>query len=268
MVGILGFAILAGTVGGVLTPSLLLDLVSFWPGLVLAAIGAGAIRPIRRKVIGLRAVLPLMLVSWLLLGLALHFSAWPPLPSSQSDLTGPVTSPEMAELSLTVPGVVRVVGGEGALYSVRADRRGGPISAPQALESIDDRHAVVLLAQREESAWFRFAGWSIELALGPVWSLDLVADELGLDLTSLAIERLSASGEGEISLPATPSIMTIKLSGDFLVLIAPGQPASVSGIAEVPATWEATETGSASPVPGDGYIFEIVEGSAVVIEER
>ncbi|MGZ8754922.1 MAG: hypothetical protein ACXW15_07000, partial [Acidimicrobiia bacterium] len=137
MVVVVIVSIAAGVFGGILAPSVVLDVISLWPLVVGAFFVAAALLPLRKHgPARVAAVLPLLLITMLGASVVLHLTGWEQLPSSSGDLIGPrVVGVEHAELTLDLTGRLLMAAGEGDLYAVRVERRGGSTGVPEALES-------------------------------------------------------------------------------------------------------------------------------------
>lgn len=258
----------AGVYGEVLAPSVVLDLVSFWPGLVVAVLLALAVWPFRHRGPGrLGAVLPLLLLTWVWAVMALHLAEWDLLPSSSVDLAGPSVG-TMGEvvLSAGVRGVLELSVLEGdRLYTVRPHRQAGPVGVPEALERLEGSRGTVRLLERDPGPWFGSEGWRLALAPGPAWRLHLEAAGLRADLRSLRIRELTVLGEGALDLPSATEEVAVSLEGRWVVSIPEGTGVVVEGAAEVPPDWVVTDTGWRSPTREPGYAITVIEGSRVRI---
>lgn len=263
-------AVGAGVYGEVLAGSLVLDLVSFWPGLVVAFLLATAVWPLRRRgVARVAAILPLLLLTWGWGAVALHLAEWELLPSASADLAGPpVEQVGRAELSLEGSGRLTLQSDGGLLYSVLPERRGGDAGIPEAVERIDDGQAVVRVVEGDPGRWFGTAGWRLVLAAGPNWVLDLTSAEVELDLRSLLLSGLRVVGTGEVSLPPVDAEVPVRLGGRLTVSIPPGTGTEVTGPASVPTGWEVTDTGWRSPTRRPGYVVTVTQGAQVTLLER
>ncbi|MGH9168203.1 MAG: hypothetical protein ACRD02_10295 [Acidimicrobiia bacterium] len=258
-----------GVYGEVLAPSLVLDLVSFWPGLTLALLLAAALWPFRRRgPARLAAILPLLVLTWLWGGVALHLAQWELLPSAAADLEGPPgEGVEVARLSLEQSGRLSLLAADGPLYTVRLVRRGGPVGIPEAVERLEDGEATVSVVGISGGQWFRSSGWAAGLAPGPAWDLELRAATLDIDLRGLDLTRLEAEGSGVIRLPAVEAEVPIVVAGELVVEVPAEARVVVAGTAQVPEGWEVTDTGWRSPGREPGYAITVIDGSQVEIRE-
>ena len=139
MVGVVLVVIGLGVGAGVLSKTLLLDVISFWPAFVVIALIFAALIPrLRKGAPRLSAVLPLLLLTYLGVTVALHVARWDELPSTAADISGPlVEAVTDARIELDLPGelVVRPAN-QAELYKVLMLNRGGSTGAPTALEIV------------------------------------------------------------------------------------------------------------------------------------
>ena len=201
MVAVAIVSIAAGVVGGILAPSVVLDVVSLWPLAVGAFFVAAALLPLRKRgPARISAVLPLLLVTMLGASVVLHLTGWERLPSASADVVGPrAAGVDNAELVLELGGRLSIAAGEGDLYAVEIERRGGSTGVPEALESIfEDGPFFVVLRETEGGRWFQTSGWDLLLGTGPTWSLTLGSPDLQADLTGLRLRSLALSGAGSV----------------------------------------------------------------------
>lgn len=264
--GVLG----VGVYGELLSATLILDLVSFWPGLVVAILLALAVWPLRRRMAArLAAVLPLLLLTWMWGGVALHLSEWELLPSSAADLEGPrVPGVTRAEVEIVSGGEVRLRAGTDLLYTVRLLREAGDTGVPQALERIEGDEAQVDVVEGEAGRWFRTVGWETTLAAGPIWDVAVRGAEVDLDLRPLEVAGVDVWGSGVVRLPPVASETQVRLEGRLRVQVPEGVPVEVLGPALVPSDWVVTDTGWRAPVSGTGYLMAVAETSQVIITEE
>ncbi len=263
MVALVGVSIGAGIVGGILAPSVLLDVVSFWPLVVVPLIAAVVLW--RRRSSRTGAVPPLLLITIVSLVIGLHLLGWSKLPSSAADLIGPPAQQGTVSLSISLPGRLVIGVGDSPLYTIRLDRAGGNLGVPEALERSTDGVLSVDVHQMDGGRWFRTEGWTATLARSPVWKLDLSSTQLEADLRELAIDSLTVDGSGTVLLGSSPA--TVAVSGAITVGVAPGTAVEVHGSASVPAGWERTDDGFRSPGTGSSISIAVTEGAHVVIKE-
>jgi hypothetical protein len=265
MVALGGVSIGAGIVGGILAPSVILDVVSFWP-LVLVPVVVGLVLW-RRQSSRVGAIPPLLLITILTLAVVLHLVGWSRLPSAAADLSGPSSQGvSTVALTITLPGRLAVHAGQEPLYTVRLDREGGSLGVPEALEQRAGEGALAVdVHQRDGGRWFRTDGWVVELAEGPAWDLDLSSPGLQADLRSLRVDSLTVDGVGDVLVAAAPADITI--SGTITVAVVSGAVVEVHGPATVPAGWQVTDDGFRSSGDGPVVRISVTDGADVVIKE-
>jgi hypothetical protein len=258
-----------GVYGEVLAPSLVLDLLSFWPGLTLALLLAGALWPFgRRGPARLAAILPLLVLTWLWGGVALHLAQWELLPSAAADVEGPLgEGTETARLSLEQSGRLSLTATDGPLYEVGVVRRGGPVGIPEAVERLEGGEASVSVVEISGGQWFRSSGWVAGLAPGPAWDLELRAAILDVDLRGLRLTRLDAQGRGVIRLPPVEAEVPMVVAGELVIEVPAEARVVVTGTAQVPEGWEVTDIGWRSPGRDPGYVITVSDGSQVEMRE-
>ena len=253
-----GFTILAFGVsiaGRVLSPSLVLDLVALWPMLILAIPGivAAVLRPGSR----LAGSGPVMLLSWLLLGLALHLAAWGPLPSSAADVLAPVGGEaDAAVVSFTLD-EGRATLREGREFAVSLERIGGRTGAP-TVEVAGADPVLFAIAATESGGWFRFGGVVVDLPPGPSWTVDVSAPVVDIDLSALTVDSVDVqAGAGSVVLGRPDGPTSVRIVGPLRVVVPEGVPASVTGPARVPEVWVSDGEGFRTADDGSGWIIEV-----------
>lgn len=260
----------AGVAGSILSPSIVLDVVSLWPLGAPGLITFPLVRRFRRSHRQL-ALPPLLLLTWLVGSAGLHAAEWAPLPSSSADARGPERGGvETVSLSadLTVGRLEASTAPLGHVYEVDVIRLGGAAGAPAASQLADEGSLRVLVSAGRQSTWFRFAGWRLRLAEGPSWSLDLAGSPLEADLTRLDLDRLVLRGDGSVLLgaPARPAVVTV--TGSFLVEVPVSAAVRVVGEATVPAGWAEDAGGWRSPNVGVGWTVTVEAGATLEIRTR
>jgi len=271
MVAVVVISIAAGVVGGILAPSVVLDVISLWPLAVGAFFVAAALLPLRKHgPARISAVLPLLLITMLGSSVVLHLVGWEELPSSSSDLVGPLAvGVQEAELRLELTGRLLVTGGERDLYAVRVERRGGSTGVPEALESaFEEGPSFVVLHEVDGGRWFQTSGWELSLGPGPRWSLVLDAPDLEADLAGLQLKALKLGGNGSVSLPppgADDLMCTVQ--GVFVIEVPPETGVEVIGEATVPGGWVEIADGYQSPFAGPSILITVTEGARVEIRQ-
>ncbi len=251
---------------GLLSRSVLVDLLSWWPvwllliGLALLARGRrwGRLRPS-----ALIAILSVLSLGAFLTG---HIRAWPIMPSASIGLNGPQAgSVVTGALSARISGPLEVGSGQsGFLYAVEPVRSGGDVGPPVAVEQLQGPNISVALEPSPDPGLYTFAGWALDLDEAPTWSLSL-AGEVQADLTRVALSSLQIDGGGSVSLGTASANTVVTVSGTFDIALPPGTPARVVGDAIVPAGWTTSDDGFRSPTPGEGWVISVGEGSSLTI---
>lgn len=271
MVVVIIVSIAAGVFGGILAPSVVLDVISLWPLVVGAFFVAAALLPLRKHgPARVAAVLPLLLITMLGASVVLHLTGWEQLPSSSGDLIGPtVVGVEHAELTLDLTGRLLMAAGEGDLYAVRVERRGGSTGVPEALESdFEGGPYFVVLREIDGGRWFQTAGWELSLGVGPTWSLVLDSPDLQADLTGLQLKGATLGGMGFVSLPGPgEDDISITVDGVFIIRVPAETGVEVTGVAMVPGGWIETTDGYQSPSAGPSILIRVVDGAQVEIRQ-
>jgi hypothetical protein len=256
----------AAVAAGVVSRSLILDLIAWWP-VWLALVGLIWLGRGRRmgpiKVGGLVPLATLGVVVTFLVG---HLDGWPLMPSATGGLIGPVaTDYEQATLSVEIEGLVGLDGADSTyLYQAVPVRWGGEVGLPEGFEVASESSVFVDLRPAGDPGLQVFAGWSIRLASRPSWDLTL-SGSVTADLTDLLVTALYLSGSGVVGLgPVTRSTEAV-VAGEFAISSPGDTPIRVVGTATVPDDWEATDGGWRSPVPGEGWVLTVAPGSKVSI---
>lgn len=283
--GLIGalLAILAvGVAIRLLSPAILLDVGALWPvGAALLALGwvTGKIWPTTRP--AHVPVTPLVIFTWLVLSVSLHFTDIGALPSRSGDLRGPPVE-QMGFSTLAVQmreGRLTVSTGAGpSAYQVEMTRRGGGAGIPLAVESAGDRGGEITIIDVrdplpfdldlpvQDNAWLRSAGWRVGLHPEPTWNLTLAAPEISLDLRSVQLAGLAVVGEGDIKVGATSRPTEMVLSGSFTIEVPAGVPVEVLGAAIVPEEWTVEGDMAWFGERGAGWDITVMEeGSAQIL---
>lgn len=188
--------VLAATIRtGRLMQAAILDVISIWP---LAALPIAVVvlrnrlankrSPTRRK--GPTFHIPLLLLIWMVVGVALHLVGWGRLPSSSAILNGPEAPDRLvsATLDIRTSGEVRLEGGGILLYEVTPLRSGGSAGPAQATESMDNGKATISLEESADAGWFGSHGWIVSVSESPQWDLTVRAPGLEADLTTTQLQ--------------------------------------------------------------------------------
>lgn len=265
----------AGVLGGILSTSLVPDLVALWPLLaVVLVVGLVGGWAARRRGHRSRAILPLMLFSGIVLALSLHLGGWAGLPTAEARLTGPETPDlgEVAEFVTQIAGEIRVrpLQSNSAAYQVDPILRGGRTGVPEATEtSVDGRVSIVLGAAAEAPSWYSFAGWEVALSPEMRWRV-VLNGVLDADLTALTITSAVVAGKGLVRLgDPPPGGAAVIVAGDVDVVVPSGAGVAVEGDASVPGSWECDSGRCRSPAAdeGDRWTISLRGDVAVTVDE-
>lgn len=271
MVAVVTVVVGLGTGVGVLSKTLLLDVVSFWPAFVVIALIFAALIPrLRKGAPRLSAVLPLLLLTYLGVTVALHVARWDELPSTSADVPGPevagVTDGRI-ELDLVGELVVRPAD-QPELYRILMLNRGGDTGAPSALEIITEPDASISVGQRENSGWFLCAGWDVKLSLAVTWEVEARADQVDINLAAVSSGGLTVKGDGDVVVGFVRPGSVIELDGTIDLVVRDGDHIDLIGNAEVPDDWTTTGLGRSTPGPSDPFTVIVKDGAIVTITER
>ena len=255
------------TAVGWLSRSIVLDFIAWWPVWLLLVVVAILARGRRLWNVRLSGVVPLVVTTTLLLFTAGHMLGWPAMPSSAQSLVGPVVGSEsIAALSARLEGSIELSRGADFLYEVDPIRRGGEIGIPSATEQVQGSSISVVLDPPPDPGFYAFAGWEITLSELPVWNLTLEGD-IAADFTALDMSGFQAFGSGTLILDQVAMTVPATIAGTFEVLIPAGVAARIIGQASVPDSWNELSDGARSPVPGDGWVISVPDGSNVTVIE-
>jgi hypothetical protein len=271
MAGTFPIAVTVGISATVLSPGLVLDAISLWPGVIpgLIALGVVAIRKAWRTRTG--ALPPLLLLSWMVLSAGAHLAAWRPLPSSSAEIAGPTATADSITMTVHPQGRLElsVIGQDqagGPVYRIGFVRLGGEVGVPAAEEISNQIGLTVSIHDSGTTNWFQYEGWRLQLAPQTQWNLSLGGDITG-SLVGLDLASLSIDGSGAIRLGSAGHLAPIAIRGNFSLTIPAGAQAQVVGSAQVPEVWETTADGSRAPAPGEGWLISVAEGATLVIFE-
>lgn len=265
---ILGLTTLLGvTVAGVLSRSIVLDLIAWWPVWLLMVILVVVVRGRRLGRVRVSGLMPLLTVAVLGVFLLGHLTGWPIMPSASQRLVGAVPQPDVpVALSVRIDGDIVVSSGGEFLYVVTPVRRGGTIGIPDASEQTQGEALSVVLSPPPDPGFYAFSGWDIRLSPAPAWSLT-IEGVVSADLTGLAIDSLQVLGEGTLTLPATDGPTPATIGGSYTLIVPAGVAARVVGDAVVPASWERLSDGWRSPASGDGWVISPTEAGTLTVED-
>ena len=266
--------VVAGEVGWLMR-SVLVDVVSLWPGWLVT------ITPvlIRRRMLRhhLRAIgsgpgvaPPLLLLGWVVVGLALHLGGWDVLPSSAGHLAGPAVGGDItsAVLDIQLEGEVVLDGAAGPLYEVSPMRTGGNIAPARASEVLADRDMTVRLREGPEPGWFGSSGWRVSVSSSPRWEITVLATSLDADLTMVRVDFLRVASGGRVRLGAPSGDVPVRVGGELVLAVPSDASVEVVGPVRVGPGWEVTAGGKRYVGGGASrYLVEVDPGSDLVVEQ-
>jgi len=260
--------ILTATYAGLLSRSIVIDFIAWWPVWALLVLLTIVTKGRRWGKVRLSGLVPVLAVLALALFVTGHVRGWEAMPSTSNQLIGPGPgSASTAALSAHVDGVLELgTGQSGFLYAARPVRQGGDVGPPAATEQVQGTNLSVVLVPAKDPGLYTFAGWTIDLEEGPTWNLSL-GGEVEADLSGLRLSALQVNGTGNLSLGTVPESVVVNVSGVFVVEVPAGAPVRVIGAAEVPDDWLATTEGHASPATGDGWVISVGDGSSLTVIE-
>lgn len=250
----------------ILSRSLLLDLIAWWPAWLALILLTLAVRGRRLGRIRVSGLVPLVVLAVLAALVAGHVQGWALMPSATPRLVGPVPETEGAALEARLDGLLVVEAGGHHLYRVDPVRLGGRVGIPGAREQVGDEVTVVRLEAADDPGLYRFAGWEIRLSPETVWGLVLVG-EVDADLSGLQVSDLVVGGEGRVVLGPAPDEAFVSVSGVFEVVVPAGQPTLVIGDAQVPGSWQGLDDGFRSPAEGEGWVITVEDAAVVRVIE-
>ncbi|HSR45967.1 MAG TPA: hypothetical protein VLT15_12180 [Acidimicrobiia bacterium] len=260
-----------GVFGGVFARSLVLDLISFWPGLILVMLVAAALYPFHRgEWTRLAAVVPLLILTWLGSTIALHLAEWSVLPSAAADFAGPsATGIEEASLTIVTGGDLAIdFSGAASLYAVKSVRRGGSTPAARSFERVDGGSAQVVIDQRTPDTWFLTSGWRVELNDAASWNIVLDAASIEADLSGGSLSSLRLAGTGDVLLSEPSGDVQVFVDGRFGLSLPSGVAMVVTGDdVSVPAGWTGAGGEWQSPGSGEGYVVTVTSGASLVVKD-
>lgn len=264
-----GFALVAlgaAVVARLFAPAVLLDVIALWPILALGAVVAIPAALLRRRVPVLVVVVPLLVLTWLLAGVAWFLTdGLPPPPSRAADVVGPDLDPAAARLEVDAPGTLRVAATAAADYELAIERTGGDVAPPEVFEATDEASLSAVARARADGGWYESSGWRLGVRPGPAWQLDLQAAEVDADLSTILVSTLAVAADGTVRLGGGGGAVSV-LGGTLTLVLPPDTPVTVAGEASVPDSWSATEDGWASPEAGEGYRIEVAAGVLTIVE--
>ena len=259
---------LVATSARLLSRSIAIDFVAWWPVWVILAVLTVLARGRRLGRIRLSGLVPIVVMLALALLVTGHVRGWEAMPSASSRLIGPESgSASTVALSARVTGDLVVASGQsGFIYAVDPVRRGGEVGLPAALEQVQGENLSVRLEPTADPGPYTFSGWRIDLDPGPVWNLALDG-RVAADLTQLRLSALQVNGSGNVTLGEVSASVVVNVAGTFEISVPSGIPVRVVGDAVVPGDWTEIAGGFASPTPGNGWVISVGEDASLRVTD-
>lgn len=263
------FGVVLASMFGVLSRSVRLDLLSWWPVWLLLLVLAVFAQGRRAGRVRASGLVPLFAIALVVVFLVGHVQGWPLMPSASTRLVGPqVADYERASLRAAISGRVAVGPNTAFLYQVFPVRWGGDHGVPNAVEEVVVGDiGVRLVDPGEEAGSRRFAGWDISVSPDVIWDLHLMG-AVAADLSDLELSELSLGGSGSVVLAEVNNPTELRVSGTFELEFPSDAPVRVVGDATIPSGWEPVADGWLSPAGGDGWTVIVVPGASVSITTR
>jgi hypothetical protein len=251
-----------------LSRSIMIDFVAWWPVWAVLVLLAVLARGRRWGRVRLSGLVPVLFVSALAIFVTGHLRGWEAMPSASIQLIGPgAGAASTMALSAHVDGVLEVGSDQSSfLYVVEPVRRGGDVGPPAATEQIQGPSLSVVLVPAADPGLYTFAGWLLDLAEGPTWNLSL-GGEVVADLSRLRVSALQVNGTGDVALGNVTESVVVNVSGTFSIAVPSTSPVRVVGPAVVPDDWRETTEGFASPATGSGWVISVGDGSSLTVIE-
>ena len=252
---------------GGLSRAIVADLIAWWPIWLGLGLAAYFYRDRKLGTIRLSGLIPLVALFFVVLFIWGHLAGWPIMPSASHHLVGPESAEfTHASLSASIDGRVEAHGGSEFLYQVEPINDAGTVGIPTATEDVLEDTVHVRLDAPVDPGLYAYAGWEIILSSNPVWDLRLDG-AVDADLTEVELAGLSVNGSGTVRLGNPGGVTPVSIHGGFVVVVPANQPVSVVGVASVPATWQLTPEGAASPAPGEGWVITVVGDATLRVVE-
>ena len=252
---------------GIVTPAILLDLAAAWPVAALGVIAIPFAFAFRSRWPVLVAIVPLLFLTWLLVGVGWFLTDGIAEPPSRSgDIAGPDTDPDVGTFVAELDGRLVVGAVVGIDYELETSRAGGDTSPPEVYESIGTGRVDALARPRAHTGWYESAGWRLGLRSGPDWTLDLTADEVDADLTTISVSALTIDADGTVELGRGAGNVSVA-AGTLTIVVPSGMPASASGVDSVPDDWSVEGAVATAPAGPGALFIEALGGADVTIVE-
>ncbi|HSJ28105.1 MAG TPA: hypothetical protein VLB67_07820 [Acidimicrobiia bacterium] len=255
-------ALIVAVVGNVLSRAVVLDAIALWPLAALAVPAAlVALKGGKRA-----ALLPLMILSWLLVTVGIHLSGVAGMPSSASAIRADLSGFESGRVAISVPSLTLSMG-QGPFSVVPAPVGGA--AGPPLVEQVAGSTAISLTVTDDpaRSPWFRFGEYRLTLPQDVVWDVRVTVAGFDIDLSDVTLSggRFQASS-GRLLLGPPGGAVTVEVAGDVEVSVPRDVPVVAVGTTRVPDGWTVSESGATAPVGGEGWTIRAVAGSVRIVD--
>lgn len=259
-------ALLGAVAGDLLSRSLVLDLVAWWPVWLVLVVGVVLARGRRLGRIRLSALVPLLVLAAVAALVIGHLQGWALMPSATARLVGPPSESSGAAMVARVDGQLVVNSGDRYLYQVYPVRLGGQVGIPGSTEQVEGDTISIELIPPADPGLYVFAGWELWLSPEPLWSLTLEGI-VDADMSELQVGALQLAGEGTVILGPGSVGASVLVDGVFEMVVPFNSPVRVIGDARVPASWQQLDDGFRSPAGDEGWVITVAKGATVSVRE-
>ena len=250
-----------------LSKSVVLDLIAWWPVWLLLGILILIVRGRRIGRVRPSGVIPILATLALGVFMIGHLLGWPVMPSTSHRLVCPVTTGiQEADLTARLDGDLHVSAGSFFLYEVGPVRRGGQIGVPDSSERTQSGAVSITFEHPASPGLFVFSGWDILLSADVPWNLNL-SGSMDADLSHLNISSLEVDGMGALRLGEASTLALGQVTGTFEIVVPPDAAVRVIGQATVPGTWQQLSDGARSPNTTDGWLITVLPPGSVTFTE-
>ncbi len=248
-------ALVVAVLGSVLSRTVVLDALALWPVAALV---------IPAAVLGLRggrnrALVPLVLITWMLGTVGLHLGGADQLPSAASTVSADLSGVETARLAVVIDDVSLRVGH--GPFQVAPAPVGGTAGVP-VVQRVSGSTATVLTVTDDptRSPWFRFGVFDMSLTPGVIWDLRVSVAHFEMDLREVEIAggRLEAA-TGRVMLGDPSGDVTLEVAGNLEISVPPDTQGTAVGTTRVPAGWTVEVPGGHTE--WTGWRIVVVSGS-------
>ena len=254
----MGFTLVAlavAVLGSVLSRTVVLDALALWP--VAALVVPAALLGLRggRN----RALVPLVLITWLLGTVGLHLGGADQLPSAAATVSADLSGVETVRLAVVIDDVSLRVGP--GPFQVAPAPVGGTAGVP-VVQRVSGSTATVLTVTDDpsRSPWFRFGVFDMSLTPGVIWDLRVSVAHFEMDLREVDVAggRLEAA-TGRLLLGNPNGDVTLEVAGNIEISVPSDVQGTAVGTTRVPEGWSVED--SASPGQWTGWRIVVVSGS-------